>query len=91
MSYWRRPAEIFGGCEAAFAGKPDPSGKYPCRSWLASEEALNDTKILIPELFLKIPVIPPANSCNRFTLKKPGRKLRAFSSIAETHSGYLFE
>jgi hypothetical protein len=48
-------------------------------------------KTLNPEPFLKNPAIPLQLGNAWFTLQKPGRKLRAFSSITETHSGYLFE
>jgi hypothetical protein len=49
------------------------------------------SKIFNPEPFLKNPAFARPTSSYGFTLKTSGRKLRAFSSIAETHSGYLFE
>ncbi|AZF04777.1 hypothetical protein C4J94_2008 [Pseudomonas sp. R5-89-07] len=45
----------------------------------------------VPEPILKKFLIHPAETFLRFTLHKSRRKLRAFSSIAETLSGYLFE
>ncbi|KRP59145.1 hypothetical protein TU79_17150 [Pseudomonas trivialis] len=44
-----------------------------------------------PEPTLKNFRIHHFDTFPRFTLPAPGRKLRAFSSIAETLSGYLFE
>jgi hypothetical protein len=45
----------------------------------------------LPELTLKNRLIHHADTFLRFTPPQTGRKLRAFSSIAETLSGYLFE
>lgn len=45
----------------------------------------------LPEPILKNFLIPHVDTFLRFTLPSSGRKLRAFSSIAETLSGYLFE
>jgi hypothetical protein len=45
----------------------------------------------IPEPILKKFLIPHSGTFLRFTLATSRRKLRAFSSIAETLSGYLFE
>ncbi len=43
------------------------------------------------EPILKNSAIARPHADPSFTLQIPGRKLRAFSSITETHSGYLFE
>ncbi|AZF42056.1 hypothetical protein C4J87_1896 [Pseudomonas sp. R1-43-08] len=45
----------------------------------------------VPEPILKKFLIHHVETFLRFTLHKSRRKLRAFSSIAETLSGYLFE
>ncbi|KRP45700.1 hypothetical protein TU73_11150 [Pseudomonas libanensis] len=45
----------------------------------------------VPEPILKKFLILHAGTFLRFTLPTSGRKLRAFSLIAETLSGYLFE